>query len=388
MTAGGRIAWRTPLATHGNDSGAPVAAVPVGPVAVFAQDGIVHGLRLADGRPLWSWHGGRRVYGMWRWGGLVAVLTDQVSRRARITGLDAATGAVRWVRRLPGSGLLGGQVTAGGDLAMVRADGFLQVVSLADGHVRWARFAGRSPALAAADGVVMFAMGGRMTGYSVRTGQLRWARSGLPGQTRVQVLAGLALVTSDGSGRFTRTTLVAVDPVTGRVRWRFDPRAGVSQLTYGPAGLAVGTYVPARRLYLLSTATGRPVWRAATAVGQGTIPLVSASRVVAVEGGVAGFPDVRLVSRDAATGRQQWARALATAPAGSQPVLRVRGQAVVQTAAARAHRPSPLLAYDIASGRLAWRAMMPAFVQAAPVRVAGGLLIQPADLGSACSLAG
>src|SRR5262249_14062694 len=112
------------------------------------------------------------------------------------------------------------------------------------------------------------------------------------------------------------------------------------------------------------------------------------SRVVAVEGGVAGFPDVRLVSRDAATGRQQWARALATGPAGSQPVLRVRGHAVVQTAAARAHQPSPLLAYDLAGRRLAWRSMMQAFVQTAPVPVAGGLLIQPADLGSACALAG
>jgi len=388
VTTGGRIAWRTPLATHGNDAGSPVPAIPVGPVGVFAQDGMVHGLRLADGRPLWTWHGGQSVYGMWRRGGLAAVLTDQVSRHARITGLDARTGTVRWVLRLPGSGLLGGQAAAGGGLAMVRADGVLQMVSLADGRVRWARFAGRSPALAAAGGVVMFAMGGRLTGYSAGTGQVRWARSGLPGQTQVQVLAGLALVTSNGSGRFTRTTLVAVDPATGRVRWRFDPGSEVSQLADGPAGIAVDTYVPARRLYLLSVRTGRPVWRAATAVGPGTVPLVTASRVVAVEGGVAGYLAVRLVSRDAATGRQQWARALATIPAGSQPVLQVRGQAVVQTAAARVHRPSPLLAYDLAHGRLAWRAMMPAFVQTAPVPVAGGLLLQPADTGYGCALTG
>lgn len=132
-----------------------VSPLPVSSMAVFAQDGIVHGLRLTDGHPLWAWHGGQAVYGMWRWGGLVAVLTDQVGHHARITGLDAATGAVRWVLRLPGSGLLGSQVaTGGGGLAMIGSDGVLRVVSLADGRIRWARFAGRWPALAAADGLV------------------------------------------------------------------------------------------------------------------------------------------------------------------------------------------------------------------------------------------
>jgi len=342
VTASGRIAWRTPLATHGTDSIGSVAPVLAGPVAVLAQDGTVHGLRIADGRPLWAWHGGQNVYGMWRWGGLVAVLTDQVSNHARITGLDAATGAVRWVLRLPGSGLLGGQVAAGGGLAMIRSDGVLQVVSLADGRVRWARFAGRWPGLAAAGGVVMFGMGERLTGYSARTGRVRWTRPGLPGQTQVQVLAGLA----------------------------------------------VDTYVPARRLYLLSPRTGRPLWRAATAVAQGTVPLVTATRVVTVEGGVAGFLAVRLVSRNAATGNQLWARTLATIPPGPQPVLQLGGQAIVQTAASLPHRPSPLLSYDLASGRLDWRAAMPVFVQTPPIPAAGGLLVQPADAGYACVSAG
>jgi hypothetical protein len=49
-----------------------------------------HG-RLADGHPLRSWPGGQSVYGLWRWGGLVAMLTDQVTDRARLTGLDAVT---------------------------------------------------------------------------------------------------------------------------------------------------------------------------------------------------------------------------------------------------------------------------------------------------------
>jgi outer membrane protein assembly factor BamB len=388
VTAGGRIAWRTPLATDGTDSTGSVPAVLIGPVAVLAQDSMVHGLRIVGGRPLWTWHDGQTVNGMWRWGGLVAVLTDQVRNHARITGLDAATGAVRWVLRLPGSGLLGDQVAAGRGLAMIRTDGVLQVVSLADGRVRWARFAGRWPGLAAADGVVMFGMGERLTGYSARTGQVRWTRPGLPGQTQVQVLAGLALVTSNGTGHYTKTALVAVDPATGRVRWRFDPGSAVTVLGDGPAGLAVATYGPARRLYLLRPRTGRPLWRAATAVALGTEPLVTATRVVAVEGGVAGYPAVRLVSRDAATGKQLWARTLTTSPAGPQPVLRMGGQAIVQTVATRPHRPAPLLSYDLATGRLDWRAAMPAFVQTPPIPAAGGLLVQPADPGDACAAAG
>jgi hypothetical protein len=95
---------------------------------------MVHGLRLADGHPLWSWHGGQAVYAMWRDGGLVVILTDQVGRHARITGLVAATGTVRWVLRLPGSGLLGSQVATGdGGLATIGSDGVLRVVSLGRG---------------------------------------------------------------------------------------------------------------------------------------------------------------------------------------------------------------------------------------------------------------
>jgi outer membrane protein assembly factor BamB len=389
VTAAGRIAWQTPLAARGTDSLTGVSPLLAGPVAVFAQDGIVHGLRLMDGHPLWAWHGGQAVYGMWRWGGLVAVLTDQVGHHARITGLDTATGAVRWVLRVPGPGLLGSQVpTGGGGLAMLRSDGVLQVVSLADGRIRWARFAGRWPALAAADGIVMFGMGGRLTGYDASTGQVRWARAGLPGQTQVQVLAGLALVTSNGTGDYTTTALVAIDPASGLVEWRFDPGSAVTVLADGRAGLAVATYTPARRLYLLNPRTGRPLWLAATAIALGTVPLVTAASVVAVEGGVAGYPAVRLVSRDAATGKRLWARTLAATTAGPQPVLSLASQAIVQTTPAQAHQAAPLRSYHLATGRPAWQASMPTFAQAPPVPAAGGLLIQPADPGYACASTG
>lgn len=59
-------------------------------------------------------------------------------------------------------------MATGGGLAVIRSDGMLQVISLAGGRVRW-------------------------------------SRPGLPGQTQVQVQAGLALVTSNGTGRYTKT---------------------------------------------------------------------------------------------------------------------------------------------------------------------------------------
>ena len=153
VTRTGHTAWETPLETRGTMPSPVVQPVVAGPVAVLAQDGIVHGIRLADGHPLWSWPGGQSVYGLWRWGGLVAVLTDQVSNHARLTGLDAATGAVRWSLRLPARGLLGGQaLTADGGLAMAVSGQGIQVVNLTDGRVRWQRRIAASPALTAVGG--------------------------------------------------------------------------------------------------------------------------------------------------------------------------------------------------------------------------------------------
>ncbi len=123
-------------------------------------------------------------------------------------------------------------------------------------------------------------------------------------------------------------------------------------------------------------------------VALGTVPLVTAARVVAVEGGVAGYPAVRLVSRDSATGRQLRAHTLATLPAGPQPVLRLADQAIVQTVPPRAHRAAPLLSYDLATGQPDWHANMPTCVQIPPVPAGGGLLIQPADPGYACASTG
>lgn len=392
VTTAGRINWKTPLKTRGNPSGPAVSPVPVGPVAVFAQDGIVHGIRLADGHPLWSWPGGQDVYGLWRQGALVAVLTDQVSNHARLTGLDAATGAVRWSLRLPVRGLLGGQsLTADGGLAMVVPGQGLQVVNLADGRVRWRLPIPASPALIAAGGVVIYGRSGHLTGYDSRTGALRWAASpaDVSPDPAFQLAAGLLLVSSNSSGPSIPNTLTAVVPATGRVAWRFDPPtpatdpgAQASVLSAGPAGLTVATYDP-RRLYLLDPRTGRPRWQADTFVAQGMLPPVTGTSVVLVE----GQDHVALVARDAASGRVRWRDSIPGPSGGDQPVLAAGPLAIWQGDPVTPGARAPLRAYQAADGKLAWQANLPTFVQAPPVLVPGGILIQPADTAYACPVA-
>jgi outer membrane protein assembly factor BamB len=394
VTTAGRINWKTPLKTRGNPSGPAVSPVPVGPVAVFAQDGIVHGIRLADGHPLWSWPGGQDVYGLWRQGALVAVLTDQVSNHARLTGLDAATGAVRWSLRLPARGLLGGQsLTADGGLAMVVPGQGLQVVNLADGRVRWRLRILASPALTTAGGLVIYGLNGHLTGYDARTGRPRWAITpGVSFDPAFQLAGGLLLVTSTTAGPSVPKTLTAVVPATGRVAWRFDPHtrptdpeAQASVLAAGPAGLAVATYDP-RRLYLLDLRTGRPRWHAGTFVTEGAIPLVTRTSIILTE----GQDQIAVVARDVATGRVQWRDPDPEAPGGYQPVLAAGPLAILQGDPGAPGGPggtAPLRAYQAATGKLAWQANLPTFVQAPPVLVPGGILIQPADTAYACPAA-
>jgi outer membrane protein assembly factor BamB len=385
VTTAGRMLWKTPLATTNTYSPSTVQPVAVGPVAVFAQDGIVHGLDLADGHPLWSWAGGQEIYGMWRLGGLVAVLTDQVTSHSRLTGLDAATGAVRWSLRLPVRGLLGGQAfTADGGLAMAVIGGILQVVNLADGHLRWQRRIPASPALAAADGVVIYGLNGRLTGYDDRTGRLRWTARGLPQDPAIQVTAGLALVTSNTQGPGSPTALTAVIPATGRIAWRFDRGEPLTVLAAGPAGLTLAAYSFNRWLYLLDPRTGRLRWQASTAVALDTIPLVTKTAVFVVE----GIQAVKMVARNAADGRVIWQDTLTQPPVGGGPVAQAGSLAVLQGEPRRPGTSAPLFAYQAASGRLAWRVDMPTFVQPPPVLMSRSILVLSADPLYACEAFG
>jgi outer membrane protein assembly factor BamB len=272
-----------------------------------------------------------------------------------------------------------------GGLAVVGRGGAIEVVSLATGRVRWSRPGLTDASLGAADGLVLAAFGGRLHAYNDRTGRAEWTRAGMPPQPQLQVLGGLALVTSGETGPGISTAVIAVDPRSGRIAWRFDPRMPVTVLASGPAGIAVATYVPDRRLYLLSPATGRRRWRVTTAEALLSVPLVTANGVIGDEGGVVGFEAMHVVSRTAKDGRPRWDAPLADAVMGA--VVRVGSDAVVQANPEDVGPPSPVVAYRMATGKVAWKVNMPTFVSQAPAPVAGGLLVQPADLIQACAVA-
>ena len=396
VSISGQVRWQVPLTTFGDNPQTEPSPVTAGNIALFAQDGVVHALRLADGHQLWSWAGGRSspagqagqdgdgVDGMWPWHGTVAILTGQVSTHARLTGVDAATGGVVWTVRLPGNGLDGNlAATADGGLAMAGANGRLQVVDIGTGHTRWTQPAAAPRGPVAIGGTVITGAGGRLTGYDDRSGQVRWTRSGVPVDPVLQVLAGLVLVTSGTQGPGDPTALTAVNPATGQVAWRFDPGTAVTVLSAGPAGLAVTTYFD-RKLYLIDLATGQVRWHATTFIAEDSLPLVTATDVISLEGGAVDYPTSRIADRNAADGTLRWTRALSTQPFGPQPVLAIASQAVVQTSSATPGRPAPLLAFQAASGQPAWRVDMPTLVQNPPLLLPGSLLIQAADPGYAC----
>ena len=58
VSISGQVRWQVPLTTFGDNPQTESSPVTAGNIALFAQDGVVHALRLADGHQLWSWAGG------------------------------------------------------------------------------------------------------------------------------------------------------------------------------------------------------------------------------------------------------------------------------------------------------------------------------------------
>lgn len=145
VTTAGRVRWQVPLAgaVFGSVSGR-LPPLAVGAVAVFAQGDVIHGLRLADGHQVWSRATRQDIAGMWRWRGLVIVLTDGAGGSPLLMGLDASTGQARWTEFIAAE-VQGSYLTADGGLAILRSDDRLEVVELSSGRVRWTRPAGYPP---------------------------------------------------------------------------------------------------------------------------------------------------------------------------------------------------------------------------------------------------
>jgi outer membrane protein assembly factor BamB len=403
----GQARWQVPLGTGpGEDLGPDVEPLAVGGVAVFAQAGAVQGLRVAGGQALWTYTSGLSVYGMWRSQGLVVVLSGPSGAGpaiggetlgGRLTGLDAATGVIRWT--LPMSGLdsqTDAVATADGGLAVAGMSGHLSVVDMADGAVRWSRVVTGPTGLAAAAGLVLYGSQESLTAYDSKTGMPRWTAASYDTTVDMdlpdmQLAAGLLVVSSTFGG----TPVIAYTPATGRVAWTFQTPApgadAASSTAAGPLGVAVaaGTAgvavavanLPAPgRLYLLDLATGQVRWQVATLVGAG--PLLTPAGVIDIEGTAADGP-VAITDRDAADGRIRWQDTLpqpfsADAGYGTDQLVQAGQLALVQSNAPG--QPTLLSAYWLDDGSLAWETTLPANVNDAPNPVPGqGVLIQPAS---------
>jgi outer membrane protein assembly factor BamB len=399
----GQVNWQV-LLGKGPESelGPDAEPLAVGGVAVFAQTGVVHGLRLAGGQALWTYTDGLSVYGMWRWQGLVVVLSGLSGGGAslkgqtwggRLAGLDAATGAVRWT--LPMSGI-GPQTyavaTADGGVAVAGMLGQLLVVDMADGTVRWSRGISQdSTGLAATAGLVLYGSGGSLTAYDDRTGAQRWTAASMDMDLpQMQLAAGLLVVSSAFGG----TPVTAYIPATGRVAWTFEtpgPQAGATAswaaVAAGTGGVAVAVAnLPGPgRLYLLDLATGQVRWQAATLAGAG--PLLTPAGVVDIEGTAANGP-VAIVDRDASDGRIRWQDTLqqsaSNAGQGMEQLVQAGLLALVHSNAA-AGQPVMLSAYWLDDGSPGWQIILPENVEVSPVLVPGqGVLVQPDGPFSGC----
>jgi outer membrane protein assembly factor BamB len=386
ITSAGHVAWQVSLPTAAQQQGVVLQPLVIAGVAVFAEENAVYGIRVSDGRQLW-----RRafstdiaaesgaVYGLWPSGGRIVVLTGQVSASARLTALTASTGAVRWTLPLP-SELLGSQAQAsGGTLAVLRPDGVLESVDLASGRVLWSHRVGQSLGPAAIGSVIAAGSDGRVSGYDGRTGRVLWTASGLPEQPDVTAVDGvfLAYDNTDTGG------VVALNPRTGRVEWRFGSDA---VLGAGPAGIAFATYTP-RRVYLVNPATGRARWSVATfAVSSGDNPgqlLEAGSDVVLPEGSVAPSADVfRLVVRDAADGRVLWSTKLAGGADGLNLALLplAGGQAIAVTSVQGTGFPTStrLTVRRLGAGRQLASVTLPDMILA-PLTVTGTSVLAQSD---------
>jgi outer membrane protein assembly factor BamB len=403
VTAAGHVAWQVKLPTDVQQQGIVLQPLVIGGAAVFAEENAVYAIRVSDGKVLWrrAFSSGiaaeaGAVYGLWQSGGRVVVLTGQVSNDARLSALAPSTGAVRWTLRVPGSGLLGSQAEAGGGtLAVLRPNGVLESVDLASGRVLWSHKAGQSPGPAAIGPVVAAGAHGRAVGYAGHgTGQALWTTGGLPTATGLTAVGGLFLAWSNVQGGGAPTAVTALNPRTGRVEWRFDPGAPVTILGAGPAGIAFATYVPDRQLYLVSPATGRARWSAATfAAAEGDNPgqfIATGTDVILPESNVTPPPDAyRLVVRAAANGRVRWSAALAGGTGGfslaSLPLP--GGPAIAYSAAEGTGFPTStrLTVRRLASGRQLASVTLPDMVLA-PLTVTGTSVLAQSD-SPACATA-
>jgi outer membrane protein assembly factor BamB len=399
VTAAGRVRWQAPLAAPDDWGSSPqLTPLAVGSVAVFAEDDVLYGLRLADGHRLWSRLGSQRIAGLWRWQNLVVELTQAGVTglpTALLTGLDASTGQVRWTLPVSDGTVDAFSPTADGGLAIRTGVGLLEVVDLASGRVRWSRPGGEDglpadTAIAVAGDALLVSVDGQLSSYDDRTGQLRWTDSLPniqlePGPIGLQASGGLVYATeaqSNATGQPAQV-LLGISAANGRVKWRVVPRAPELLDAYAPGLMSVASGSIDIWQDAFNPATGRVRWQVA-----------SDYHAVATPAGVVIGPDTvtdpdnggsetfgRITLHDTLTGRTRWT---VGEPPGDSPTLLAFPAGPLLIMPVDAQGTAELAAFRMSDGHLTWQITTPGPVQAPLSAVPGGTLVYAATVTLPC----
>ena len=263
----GSVRWNV---TWPAGNGSNVAPVADHGVVFSGHAGSVSATQAADGSTAWDVRLGSDVYNLWLTDGVLVANVDQVSNRAKIVGLDPASGTARWTYRVPGGGFLGDAVLSGdGGLAFRVADtGMLTMLDVSNGHVRWMRHVGegRSPdgLPSAASGLVVYTDAeGHMYALDARTGAQLWqVATGITGAAadsgRVVVSGDVGVATPDAVAD--STPVVAHSLRDGREVWHRD-LSDISAVYPDEAGFVLVDY-RADTVTLVRPTTGAQVWQA------------------------------------------------------------------------------------------------------------------------------
>lgn len=382
VTAAGRVRWQVPLGSAGPGLG--LSPVAVGAVTVFARGDVLYGLRMADGHPVWSRATGQDIAGMWRWQDLAVVLTQpDASGLELLTGLDASTGLARWRLRVAGS-VSGFSPTADGGMAILCGNGTLEVVDLSSGRVRWTRPDVYAAAMPVAGGAVLVSANGRLTSYDDRTGHVRWTEALMPAHmtsvaNRLSPGAvGLAYLTGVqqlAAGQWT-PVLLGISTADGRLKWRFVPKA--------PQG-SLDAYAPG--LISVTSATGTTTWQDALdpATGRVRWKVASSYHTIATPLGILTGSDSSQISlRDTLTGHTRWTTPLTSGGPPGFPALPVLPSGHLLIMPAAADGSHLLTARQMSNGALAWQVTIPEPIAAPPSAAPGAFLVYTASVILAC----
>jgi outer membrane protein assembly factor BamB len=168
------------------------------------------------------------------------------------------------------------------------------------------------------------------------------------GGEKLRLALGLSLADGTLYAAAREGEVVALDPATGRVRWKEDSKA---ELAAGPAvgGSLVAVGTSDGRVIALDAKTGKRLWKQAVSSEVLAAPLVLADRVIvrAVDG--------RVHALDAQTGKSLWV--------GEEPVpkLSLRGTAppvLAKDNIVAGFDSGKVIAFALGSGDVAWQAQV------------------------------